>query len=438
MMCQEVIELMQRYLDRDLDELEYQSMLGHIQQCPDCTDLFERLMKISNELEHLPKVTPPFSLVDAIMPAIERYEAGGGAFAEHHEASADMDSAAAAEHPAGERSDRSGASWRKQAREWMSLPVMGGVVAAGLIFGFFAFQQPPAATDRSADSLAFEADQRAAQKPAAGVGMAANEGGASTELRLDGQMTNQSSAGDEAGGAAQQLETATGEAKSVSPKLSDPLHAPTEQAEGEGGNQATGGGRAGAGNAADQARKLGMDAPPAAKLQESAPRGSGAIESFSSAGDGANQSSAARTGSSNQADAARSGTESAGEAASPSEKRASAPESSLQQPEEPLQGMRSSGSSYGLMAVPSEPDLVHELPSTDGAYIGYVLSAQVVITDKNGAEVYRSRFEAWKEADQIELLGWSGTKLKYSVLMSGQTRTFEIDLATKKELEIKG
>ncbi|UUZ86756.1 zf-HC2 domain-containing protein [Paenibacillus sp. P26] len=67
-MCQEVIELMQRYLDRDLDETEYSRMLGHLQQCPDCSELFERLVNLSQELESLPKVTPPYSLVDAILP----------------------------------------------------------------------------------------------------------------------------------------------------------------------------------------------------------------------------------------------------------------------------------------------------------------------------------------------------------------------------------
>ncbi|WP_052350453.1 anti-sigma factor family protein [Paenibacillus gorillae] len=74
MNCQEVIELMHRQLDGDLDEQEHQLLLKHTRQCPDCAAMFERLKKLSSELENLPRVMPSYSLVDAIMPQLEQLE----------------------------------------------------------------------------------------------------------------------------------------------------------------------------------------------------------------------------------------------------------------------------------------------------------------------------------------------------------------------------
>ncbi|UQZ86956.1 hypothetical protein SK3146_06249 [Paenibacillus konkukensis] len=138
MMCQEVIELMQRYLDQDLDELEYEQMLGHLKQCPDCTELFQRLVALSEELEQLPKVKPAYSLVDAIMPKLQRIDEGVPAvpFPAADSARRTEDSSAPRNPAAKETS-----GWRKRLRGYVSLPVVGGVVAAGLVLGFFVFQQ---------------------------------------------------------------------------------------------------------------------------------------------------------------------------------------------------------------------------------------------------------------------------------------------------------
>ncbi|MED4604115.1 zf-HC2 domain-containing protein, partial [Paenibacillus validus] len=162
---------MQRYLDRDLEETEYRRMLGHLQQCPDCSELFERLVNLSTELENLPKVTPPFSLVDAIMPSIERLDAASGSgeavwtsTATEESASQDAERTTARELP---KRTRRMESWRQQVREWVSFPVLGGVVAAGLIFGFFIFQQDRSTTGNLAESLSSKAEQKAAADQAA-------------------------------------------------------------------------------------------------------------------------------------------------------------------------------------------------------------------------------------------------------------------------------
>ena len=71
MNCQEVMEYMQRQLDGDLDERETEILMTHTRHCPECADMLERLKRLSNDLESLPKVTPPYSLVDAILPKLE-------------------------------------------------------------------------------------------------------------------------------------------------------------------------------------------------------------------------------------------------------------------------------------------------------------------------------------------------------------------------------
>ncbi|MEK5256306.1 zf-HC2 domain-containing protein [Paenibacillus sp. FSL F4-0125] len=70
MKCAEVMEWMHRYLDKDLSQDEIVEMFRHIDNCPSCAEVFERLTLLSNELEQLPDVKPPFSLVDSILPQL--------------------------------------------------------------------------------------------------------------------------------------------------------------------------------------------------------------------------------------------------------------------------------------------------------------------------------------------------------------------------------
>jgi len=63
---------MQRYVDHDLNERETSALMAHIGQCPECAAMFERLVRLSKGLEQLPRVVPPYSLVDAILPELDR------------------------------------------------------------------------------------------------------------------------------------------------------------------------------------------------------------------------------------------------------------------------------------------------------------------------------------------------------------------------------
>jgi hypothetical protein len=70
MRCIEVMELMQRNLDGDLTPDEYKQLENHLVTCSECRGLNDGLTKLSYELELLPEVEPPFSLVDTILPQL--------------------------------------------------------------------------------------------------------------------------------------------------------------------------------------------------------------------------------------------------------------------------------------------------------------------------------------------------------------------------------
>ncbi|MCR8631463.1 anti-sigma factor family protein [Paenibacillus radicis (ex Xue et al. 2023)] len=169
MKCQEVIELMQRYLDQDLDEMEYNQMLGHMQQCSECTELFQRLVALSHELEQLPKVTPAYSLVDAIMPKLQLIDMGMPVDDVPLSGHAAAPIAADAKLEDDNKSDTELVSWRKRMRGLVSTRIVGGVVAAGLVLGFFVFeQQQQSGSMKNADGLlstSGAAQQESANQP---------------------------------------------------------------------------------------------------------------------------------------------------------------------------------------------------------------------------------------------------------------------------------
>lgn len=76
MKCQEVVERMHRYIDHDLNDKEKEELLAHIKTCESCSEKFQILQKLSHDLEKLPDVSPPFSLVDRIMPQLDEIDRG--------------------------------------------------------------------------------------------------------------------------------------------------------------------------------------------------------------------------------------------------------------------------------------------------------------------------------------------------------------------------
>ncbi|WP_281273389.1 anti-sigma factor family protein [Cohnella lupini] len=120
------MELMQRYIDDDLDQQETSLMMDHIGQCPDCAAMLARLQKLSSELEQLPRVVPRFSLVDAIMPELERLHASDSSGGSHN------DSEVSESKPI--------VRSRRPARHLYGK--IAGVVAAGVVAGLLLFSNP--------------------------------------------------------------------------------------------------------------------------------------------------------------------------------------------------------------------------------------------------------------------------------------------------------
>jgi len=129
MKCQEVMELMQRYIDGDLDQQETSLMMEHADRCSDCAAMLARLQKLSSELEQLPRVVPKFSIVDSILPELERLHAAGAAIGTS-EAAGDS---VVTPSPSPVRSNR-------PARQLFRK--ISGVVAAGVVVGLLLFTNP--------------------------------------------------------------------------------------------------------------------------------------------------------------------------------------------------------------------------------------------------------------------------------------------------------
>jgi hypothetical protein len=112
MNCEEVMEYMQRYLDGDLSEQEKESMFAHLKSCVSCKEMFERLNRLSDELVSLPKVTPPFSIVDSILPQLDALDR---------------------ERDAGSAGSRAASSGRRVPGRWKFPGVFGAVAAAACL-----------------------------------------------------------------------------------------------------------------------------------------------------------------------------------------------------------------------------------------------------------------------------------------------------------------
>ena len=120
MNCQEVMELIQRHVDQDLNEQETLLMTDHVGQCPECAAMLEKLTRLSRGLEQLPRVEPPYSLVDAILPQLTQEE---------------NIQSSESEHSAGNRRrvNRTRQSW---------IARISGVVALGVVVAIFAINGP--------------------------------------------------------------------------------------------------------------------------------------------------------------------------------------------------------------------------------------------------------------------------------------------------------
>lgn len=174
MKCQEVMEYMQRYLDGDLNKEEQDAMTRHMDDCTSCTLMFQRLNRLSDELVNLPKVAPPFNIVDSILPKLEELDR----LTDHE--------------------DRRASAWT---RFWRGTPskVIGGTIAASIIITLMMINNPlkgPAKEQADADLLYLE--ERAATFSGAAEGTR-NDRKVVSQSANDGSKTNRVWAVDQAG-----------------------------------------------------------------------------------------------------------------------------------------------------------------------------------------------------------------------------------------------
>lgn len=155
MNCQEVMEFMQRQLDGDLDAKEEDELHAHLMHCLDCAQMFERLQRLSDELTQLPRVIPPYSLVDAIMPQLNEIDIRSAASITDNAAfSANTTQITHGQPPK--------LPWTRRFGSQFSWKFAGGVVAAGLVLGFFAFNLQQPVLEQADSLLAPRAEQPSA------------------------------------------------------------------------------------------------------------------------------------------------------------------------------------------------------------------------------------------------------------------------------------
>ncbi len=145
MTCQEAVELMQRDLDHDLSDSERQTMLAHMSRCSECADVYSRLQQLSLDLANIPKVLPPYSLVDSILPRLEEIDRLRIQETTEEHLSAASQRASAVQ-------PLYGRGWLRRLRQSFPLSAIGGVVAAGIILTLFITNQDSVSQKKNADS----------------------------------------------------------------------------------------------------------------------------------------------------------------------------------------------------------------------------------------------------------------------------------------------
>ncbi|WP_409341387.1 zf-HC2 domain-containing protein [Paenibacillus sp. MBLB4367] len=434
MKCPEVMEFMQRYVDHDLDQAEEALLLAHVMQCPECADMLEKLQLLSDELESLPDVVPPFSIVDSILPQLERMmdeqsaaktvEPDMGKFvtASEREALLGLTTPNAAEAEKAIRSDNGNVPARTNRTKrveappkvrWFSWKWAGGAAAAAVIVGVFLFQQKPL-SHQNADSLAAKSDKvramstsGSANKPAA-----AQDAGGSTKSKEPASPEKADS--NEAKTA---LPTESPQAPPASQK---PVTAPTNEPS--------------------------ASAKPGASVKALSPSPNTTAKSVlpsptpkPTAGSASPKPSSSLTGPTATTPSA------GGSAGSGSkEQEAGAMDNSkmpsLVKPPVTTPGPDATGSSVapdkqettesGKLSLTSHPS-PDGLESPNKTYKAVISGQHVKVLDAEGSVIAES--PDWIDAKSLRLEAWSGTVLQYTVVMAnGAEKLQEIDFGGRK------
>jgi anti-sigma factor RsiW len=374
MNCEEIMELMQRYIDDDLMEAEQQSLFEHLQDCPDCAASFEQLQILSAELSSLTKVTPPFSIVDSIMPRLAEIDA---------EAAGIEAAYLSPKH--------------RMPNRFFSWKVATGFAAAAVILSVFAVSLTPAskydASDKMNQTMGVSNSKPSTKGSVSGAADTPN-----AEPAAKAESTGKADATDKAGTASegpaivfnQQIDESSKTKGTTGFTVQSPTPLPNKS------------------SAADSSKSLKKEANPAegtAPTKDSSPKATAAPNTSNHM----NRMIVPE------------------HAASPGPTPAAAPN--------PSGGAYSSKNKQNSTFAANSPS-TDQLKSDDGQFIGSIENQTVSITTPDMNRVYTSLIQ-WKPTDTILLLRWlDNTKLSYQVNMEdGLIKHYIIDTIQKTEQE---
>mgnify|MGYP000507022338 CR=1 FL=1 len=374
MKCAEEMELMQRYLDHDLLDAEQSTLFAHLECCPECTVMLEKLQRLSDDLANLPKVFPSVSLVDLILPQLEQMAALPAPTPAIDTAIATQIPSIADFHP------------RKRLFTWKWV---SGITAAAILFGIFYLNQ---------DDLGFNGDflfsysnrqeTTSVEKNSAAMSTSRVVTPKSENILPTLSVTF-----------SEQTNTSKSEPTATPNVVSNgtPAHTPSPIA-----NKAAASVKPSVKPSSPSASPV----PTQDTFQEM--KTSPPTSTFTSTDAQAKMQAPTPTP---QPEALRSSGE---YSAKPSQESGN----NTQNP-----------SAMGMMMKPQQLD------STDGNYIGFVDQQKVYIKDRNGVILFASN-KQWSQTDTIQLVRWvTNTKLIYKVKASdGTTKESVIDLNTASEV----
>jgi hypothetical protein len=397
MNCLEVMELMQRQLDEDLDAQEEALLDAHLEHCSECAEMRVRLKLLSSELTNLPKVVPSYSLVDAILPRLNEIDLQAAGHTPDDTHSPQQESVDIKPH---------GIPWTRRSRSQISWKAVGGVVAAGLIIGFFLFRTNNSLMDQ-ADGLLQSGNNNAssAAMPTRNTDNTKDTEGSGAANPPNGDMKRDNGSSD---------------MKSVTPAQPvDPTPKINEAP------QAT---------ATPSASLRGSDKqPPAAAKKEEVnpvvPSGNPLIGKQPEA-----SSFPAPVPTASTMEAPVEG-ESKG---SQSEEKSTVPGPTPTTRVGPTD--KTADSNKRINALRSIASIMPEetSESADGKYVAAIEQHHVLIKASDTSEVVFTSKHVWSESDKVTLQSWSEDhKLVYQVVNDTGTQTFQIDLATQTETSLK-
>ncbi|OPH58624.1 hypothetical protein BC351_22715 [Paenibacillus ferrarius] len=405
MNCQEVMEFMQRQLDGDLDVQEEDELHAHLARCLDCAQMFERLQKLSDELTQLPKVVPPYSLVDAIMPQLAELD-------RQHDAASITDKVAVIGTSTSQTAPGQTSKLPRTRRigSQFSWKFAGGIVAAGLILGFFVFNLNHPVLD-NADGLM--QPQSKSESRSAGQGGAGDLGNKAAANSMAVQPSSSPESKPE--GTPTPTQEATSDAPKTERKADDAAGAGTAP-------QATTSAKLEEPLAISKDTLKGSDQVPVAPSTTEPERmkdPNTVKDSVINPVPGATNPPVQRDTSAKHDDAKAANQAKAGEQkTAPLEKKS-----------------EESSDSFGIQSFYVAPPAVTSLKSASEVYLAVVEEQHVVIRNSATKAVVFESKHIWQTGDQISLLEWSKDDILFYQTQSGDNlQSFRIDLKAKTEV----